>query len=253
MEPLSQAALERAMRSAGIDAPGRYRPVIDSTNAAALAWASQGAPEWSVVAAGHQTAGRGRLGRRWESEPGGSLLFSMVVRPALPPDRVGLLALLAGVAMAESTRDAGGPALTCKWPNDLLRDHRKVGGILLEASTQGGAIQNVVVGVGVNLTDPPPGLAGAAGLDGVEPELVLTAFIHGFVEALRLPQERFASDVLRRYRPLSSTIGRRVRARTTDGGAVEGTADDVDEAGNLVVVTDGGRTVVGFGEVEHLE
>src|SRR5438105_7167881 len=137
------------MRAADVpDAPVHYYDVIDSTNAAALALAREGASEWTLVAAGHQTAGRGRLGRRWESAPGASLLFSFVLRPRIEPERAAILTLLAGAAMAHACGD-NGRRVACKWPNDLLLDEKKVGGILAEASVAAGRLESVIVGVGV--------------------------------------------------------------------------------------------------------
>src|SRR3982750_4763062 len=98
-ERRERRALARAVKRAGIDAPVHYDEVTASTSTAALDMAARGAPEWTIVAAGPQTGGRGRLGREWVSAPGSSLLFSMVLRPSLPPDRALLLALLAAVAM----------------------------------------------------------------------------------------------------------------------------------------------------------
>src|SRR5437763_13480806 len=100
-ERRERRALARAMRRAGLDAPVHYDEIAESTNTIALDMAARGEPEWTVVGAGHQTGGRGRLGREWVSEPGASLLFSFLLRPRLPPDRALLLTLLAGVAMAE--------------------------------------------------------------------------------------------------------------------------------------------------------
>jgi len=251
MPPLNADALRRALRSAGLpDASVRYDGVTDSTNATALEMARSGAPEWTVVAAGHQLSGRGRLGRTWASTPGESLLCSVVLRPALPPDMAVLLTLLAGAAMALACRMAGVDDVVCKWPNDLLRADAKVGGILAEAAVAGGRIEHVVVGVGVNLAGPPAGVEGAAGLGGVEAEALLAGFLAGLGEPV--DPATFAGRTLRRYRPLCATIGRRVRATTTEGRAVEGTAVDVDDAGALVVDTPEGRRAVGFGEVQHL-
>src|SRR6266540_6240672 len=94
-ERRERRALRGALRAAGIDAPVHYDEVTESTNTTALDMAARGEPEWTVVAAGHQTGGRGRLGREWLSEPRGSLLFSFVLRPPLPPERALLLTLLA--------------------------------------------------------------------------------------------------------------------------------------------------------------
>src|SRR3981081_3629945 len=105
---------------------------------------ARGLPIGSVVVAEHQTAGRGRLDRRWESRPGTALLVSFVLRPNP------LLSLAAGVAAAE----ACGNEVRLKWPNDLLLDGRKVGGILVEATPS-----KAICGIGINLIWAPEGAA----------------------------------------------------------------------------------------------
>jgi BirA family transcriptional regulator, biotin operon repressor / biotin---[acetyl-CoA-carboxylase] ligase len=254
MAELTQAGMQRAMRDAEVpDAPARYDAVTESTNATALAWARDGAPEWTLVAAGHQTAGRGRLGRTWESRPGDALLVSVVLRPNLPPEEAVLLTLLAGAAMAKGCHDQSAFAVGCKWPNDLLLGDAKVGGILTEAAVSQGRIEHVVVGVGVNLGEAAPDVSGAGALQGVEPAPLLTSFLaelhrsYSYSERGMLP-----AGILRDYRPLCVTIGRRVRATTTDGREVFGVAVDLDERGALIVETDAGSVTVGFGEVHHL-
>lgn len=248
--PLSDAVLRSALRRIGSDAPVRFDEVTRSTQVTAVELAEAGAPAWTLVAAGHQTAGRGRLGRSWLDEPG-ALLFSLIVRPELPPDRGGLVTLLAGVAMADALRGVIAPEVRCKWPNDLVVDDEKVGGILASARAGGDLLDYVVLGVGVNL-GAAPGVSGAGSLAAADPAEVLGAFLEVFARDLQPPRRVFAPDVLERYRAVCATIGRRVRATTTEGAVVEGDAVDVDDAGGLVVRTDAGRRTVRFGEVEHL-
>ena len=90
----NEEAIREAVREAGLDAAVTYREVTESTNTTAMRLAADGADEWTLVVAGHQTGGRGRLGRTWMSEPGQSLLFSLVLRPALAPADAGLITLL---------------------------------------------------------------------------------------------------------------------------------------------------------------
>lgn len=181
-------------------------------------------PIGSVVVADHQTAGRGRLDHRWESPPGTALLVSFVLRPNP------LLSLAAGVAAAEAC--AGGVRL--KWPNDLLLQGAKVGGILVEAGPA-----KAICGIGVNLTWAP---AGAAKLN-LERDALLSA--------LRIQVERWASaspqQVLARWRELSDTLGRRVRV-DLPGKVIDGMAQDIGPAGELIV--DG--EPVASGSVTHL-
>jgi BirA family biotin operon repressor/biotin-[acetyl-CoA-carboxylase] ligase len=243
---LSGPELVRAVRAAGIDVTPLWQDEVDSTNRVAVELAGAGAPGWTVVAAGHQTAGRGRLGRTWEDRPGDALMFSVVLRPALSPDRSGLLTLAAGVAGAEACRASSGRDVRCKWPNDLVEDAGKVGGILAESRVDRGTLVHAVVGVGINLARPPD-VPEAAGLGPVDPGRLLGSLLRRLRALVDAPGE-----VLDAYRPLCATIGQDVRATTTDGRVVVGTATGVAEDGSLRVATPDGEASVAFGEVEHL-
>jgi BirA family biotin operon repressor/biotin-[acetyl-CoA-carboxylase] ligase len=244
--------LEHAVRSAGISSPFRFEEVTDSTNARALALADDGAPEWTIVAAGHQTAGRGRLGRTWLDDAGRSLLFSVILRPDLSPSLAGLLSLLAGAAVADACRAVAAVQAGCKWPNDVLVHDRKLAGILAEASLGSGRIRHVVLGVGVNLAPPPVGISAATGLEGVDAGEVFAAVLATFRAAYRPTDPGFPAEVVRLHRERSVTVGRHVRAQTVSGEIVEGEATGLDDRGGLLVATDRGVVVIGFGEVAHL-
>jgi BirA family transcriptional regulator, biotin operon repressor / biotin---[acetyl-CoA-carboxylase] ligase len=249
---LSEEALSRALERAGLHAPVRFDEVTGSTQATAVRLAIDGAPEWTIVAASHQTAGRGRLGRTWTDQPGHALLFSLVLRPPLQPDAIGTISLLAGTALTTACREVAAADATCKWPNDVLVTGRKAGGILAETRVVASRVEFVVVGIGVNLGSPPSDVPNAAAVH-ADDEMLLTAFLDAFAHAYRPSNESFGHDVVASYRDVCSTLGNRIRARTTGGKVVEGDAVDVDETGSLVVRV--GETVerVRFGEVEHLQ
>lgn len=177
-------------------------------------------PIGSIVVADHQTAGRGRLERRWESPSGTALLVSFVLAPNP------LLSLAAGVAAAE----ACGPNVRLKWPNDLLLNGKKLGGILVETTPD-----RAVCGIGINLTWAPDG---AAKLDQPREEL-LGRLQNRIEEWTPAPPD----VILRRWRELSATLGRRVRIDST-----EGIAEDIGAGGELIV---DGRPFVA-GSVTHL-
>ena len=249
---LSEHALSRALELAGLRAPVRFDEVTRSTQETALRMAGEGAPEWTLVAAAHQTEGRGRLGRTWDDVPGAALLFSMVLRPDLPAERGGLLPLLAGTSIAYASEELTERRATCKWPNDVLVDGRKAAGILVESRVAGDRFEHVVLGIGVNLGTPPAGQPDAGAVEAEEGAL-LTAFLRDFARRYRPRDPAFAEDLLSAYRARCATLGARVRATTVRGATVVGEAVDVDAAGGLVVRTAGGLEVVRFGEVEHLE
>jgi BirA family biotin operon repressor/biotin-[acetyl-CoA-carboxylase] ligase len=126
-------------------------PSCDSTNAVLLARAEAGAPSGTVVIAAEQTAGRGRRGRSWCASPGDSLTFSLLWRFA-PGTAPAGLSLAVGVAVARALAKASGKNTALKWPNDILRDGRKLGGILVELIP--GAPHAAVIGIGINLHLP---------------------------------------------------------------------------------------------------
>ena len=249
---LGQDSLRRAVLAAGIDVEPTWLDETASTNNDALRLAEEGAPEWTVVAAGHQTAGRGRLGRSWSDVPGASLLASVLLRPTLPPDRAPLLTLLAAVAMVEA---CGLPAMGSKWPNDLVVADRKVGGILAEAATAEGTVRHVVIGTGLNIA--ASGLPGdltstSVAVEGGEPDA--EGILSRYLRALKSEYDHhaFPARVLARYASVCTTLGRRVRATSLGGIVVEGMAKDLGERGSLLVETEEGTHPVAFGEVVHL-
>ena len=182
-------------------------------------------PVGTVVVADHQTAGRGRLGRRFEAPPGTALLASWVM-PAHT-----LAPIAAGVAAAQ----ACGDEVRLKWPNDLLLDGRKLGGILVERIGQ-----KCVVGTGINLHWAPPG---AARLSVDRDELLVSMereMPHWFGAT--------GAEVCAAWRQRSDTLGRLVRVELP-GETFEGIAQDLGSDGSLIV---GGRSVTA-GDVIHLQ
>jgi len=125
-----------------------------STNSVLLDRAAQGAPAGSVVVAERQTAGRGRRGRVWRSAPGDSLTFSLLWRCSGDATRLAGLSLAVGVALARGLEACGVSGVALKWPNDLLLDGGKLGGVLIELASERGATA-AVIGIGINLQPPP--------------------------------------------------------------------------------------------------
>jgi BirA family biotin operon repressor/biotin-[acetyl-CoA-carboxylase] ligase len=185
--------------------------------------------------------------------PGRALLFSVLLRPRIGAEVAGLLPMLAGAAMAEAVRERAGVPAGCKWPNDVMVGSRKAGGILAEASVEGDQLRHVVLGIGMNLGTVPPDVDRAASVPGVDPGELLEEFLIRLHRSYRPHDEGFSASVLSAWRRASVTLGRRVRATGADGRDVVGVAVDVDERGSLVVEEpDGGRSIVAFGDVDHL-
>jgi BirA family transcriptional regulator, biotin operon repressor / biotin---[acetyl-CoA-carboxylase] ligase len=229
----------------------RYHSELQSTNTEAKRLAAEGAPEGTVVLSESQSAGRGRLGREWTSPAGRGLLFSMLMRPRLAVSEAHLLTLVTAVAVAEAIEAQARVPVHLKWPNDLIVDNRKAGGILLEISGEHAGIDWVVAGVGINvnteygelpavLRSTATSLKIATGKT-VDRSLLLARALltvereyfecldHGFEHALRLFRER---DYL---------LHRSVSVETREG-AVVGEAVGVDDRGALLVQLPDRRT-----------
>jgi BirA family transcriptional regulator, biotin operon repressor / biotin---[acetyl-CoA-carboxylase] ligase len=273
--PFREAALRRAViAGGGLWTDLRVVAETGSTNADLAAAARDGAPEGSVLVAERQTAGRGRLGRQWESPPRAGLAVSVLLRPEeVPVSRYGWLPLLAGIALAEAVRKVSDVDAYLKWPNDLLLPgDRKCGGILAEVVAPGA----VVLGIGLNVTLredelPRPDatsllLAGAANTD-------RDPLLRQLLRSLAIWYGRWRTgDIREEYLLHCGTIGRRVRIELpgsinsggmvsgggasgggASGGIVrEGVAADIDGDGRLVVTTEDGQVTVAAGDVVHV-
>jgi BirA family biotin operon repressor/biotin-[acetyl-CoA-carboxylase] ligase len=244
-----------------------------SSNADLLAAAGAGAAEGTVLVAEAQTAGRGRLGRRWASPPRAGLTFSVLLRPdGVPPALLGWLPLLAGVAAAASVRAVAALEATLKWPNDVLARDQKLGGILAERAGTA-----VVVGIGINVwqarADLPQdaaatSLALAAGPWGAGPAAdgrgpgLRERLLGSLLDELgrwylawrdqASPGDADACGLRQEYVRRCATLGREVTVTMPGTEPVTGTATGVDGAGRLEVRTAAGLVAVTAGDVVHV-
>lgn len=124
---------------------------VSSTNDVAKRLAEEGAPEGTLVLAEEQTAGRGRLKRRWIAPPGSSLLVSFLLRPSLTPEHMPLLLMASALAVASAVEQSTGLQIHFKWPNDIILGGNKAGGILIETGLSGKEVDYAVIGVGLNV------------------------------------------------------------------------------------------------------
>lgn len=225
-----------------------YVESTGSTNVDALALAAGGALDGTCVVAGEQTAGRGRHGREWISDPGAGLWSSTLVRSCENPTRLPLLAALAVVDLA---RDVGAMSWSIKWPNDVLDSGgRKVAGILVEGV--GADLGAAVIGIGLNVERPPQEFAHAGswvGESGVGPDRnsLLAGLLASLYARLQQPWDAAVAD----FRGLCTSIGADVHVALPGGEEFNGVALDVTEEGHLVVVTGGTSRIVVAGDVLH--
>jgi BirA family biotin operon repressor/biotin-[acetyl-CoA-carboxylase] ligase len=240
--------------------PGRWRAEVveevASTNAAVADRFRGGEPEGLVLAAEHQTSGRGRLGREWVTPARSSLTVSFLLVPdGVPAERWPWLPLLTGVAAADAVRRVTGAEVVLKWPNDVLAGDHKLGGILLERVERSGSAA-AVVGIGINCDQsdeqlPVPEATSLAIVTGgpVDRSALLTALVEEL--GARYDEWTSGADLRSAYLELCTTPGQQVKV-AVPGGEVVGQAVDVDEAGRLVVRTEAGDERLGAGDVVHV-
>jgi BirA family biotin operon repressor/biotin-[acetyl-CoA-carboxylase] ligase len=224
---------------------------VDSTNRVAMDLGHSGEEEGAVVLAEEQTAGRGRAGHSWHSERASGIYVTALLRPKLSPVQAPLLTMMAGLAAHAAIQAHAGAAVDLKWPNDLLIEGKKVGGILTEMHAEPSQIKFVIVGIGLNVNQEKfPGE-----LSGIATSLrAATGRVHSRLELLvRLLREfesgynRFlaegTSSVVERFAAISSyTNGKRVRVANGKDSFTGVTAGLAPE-GLLLVKQDGGQVV----------
>jgi BirA family biotin operon repressor/biotin-[acetyl-CoA-carboxylase] ligase len=243
--------------------PGLTVEVVDeaaSTNALVAGRAQAGAAEGLVVVAEHQTAGRGRLNRTWETPARSALTFSLLLRPAAPTHTWPWLPLLAGYAVDKALNALGYDAAV-KWPNDVLLGGGKVAGVLVErVETADGPA--VVIGVGLNvgmtaeeLPVPEATSLAVVGLPVPDRTSLLVDVLATLWETYTAWQEggdlagmRLAES----YVAACATIGSEVRVELPSGETLSGTATGIDPSGRLLVEHAGGHRAVSAGDVVHV-
>jgi BirA family biotin operon repressor/biotin-[acetyl-CoA-carboxylase] ligase len=235
--------------------PGRedrmvYLPETPSTMDLAKELARQDCPAFTVVVAGRQTQGRGRMRRVWGSEEGG-LYFTAVLRPRIPVLWSSRVNFLVSLTLAGLLRDGYGVEAGLKWPNDILVQGRKLSGLLSEMESEGDQVRFLNVGIGLNVNNRPPRL---------EPPAVALQELLGrtvsrrdilarFLDELELAMAAEPWDtVMDRWKARSVSLNRPVRIATARGD-LSGTAVDVDENGALLLQqADGTMTTVVYGD-----
>ncbi|MBI4301232.1 MAG: biotin--[acetyl-CoA-carboxylase] ligase [Chloroflexi bacterium] len=230
-----------------------YYPVVSSTMEVATEVGRLGAEEGTIVIAGEQTAGRGRLGRTWFSTSD-SIALSIILRPTL--SQLPRLNMVTSLAIAQAIEKTTGLATTLKWPNDILIKGKKVGGILSEGYLRGSEVDFAVVGIGLNVNLDPveiPEIADiATSLSAQLGHPILRSTILKSLlkemEVLYLALQR-GEPVHQQWRQRLQTLDQRVRVTMGDK-VVEGCAEDVDPDGCLHVRDDDGHlTIVAAGDL----
>lgn len=252
-----------------------YLEETESTNTVAKTLAGEGAVEGTVVVAGRQTAGRGRLGRTWESPVGTGLYMTVILRPSVAPEEVQFITLAASVAVVAAIRNTTGLEAGIKWPNDIVLGGKKVCGILTEMNSEMERVNFLVLGMGINVSQRPEdfpeelrdkatsldsyarGMAdsGSSGhesgpVPGPVSRLALARAVLAELDrvyAMVLGGRR--AEIIKEWKSHSQTLGREVRVIYKER-ELTGKAEDITEEGRLVLQdSDGVRREILSGEV----
>jgi BirA family biotin operon repressor/biotin-[acetyl-CoA-carboxylase] ligase len=230
-----------------------YFDEVDSTMDIARELARKQCPHFTVVIAGRQKKGRGRMKRSWLSSKGG-LFFTIVIRPKIPPVLSSRVNLAASVILAQTLHDLFNINARVKWPNDVLVDGKKISGILSEMDAEIDRVNFISIGIGLNVNnDPTPYEPMATSLKqilGKEiPRIeVLKAFLDHFEHTVN--DTEFGS-VVAEWKKYTETLNRHVKI-VTSNEVVEGLAVDVDENGALILkLADGSLKKIIYGDCFH--
>lgn len=223
---------------------------LDSTNREAVALGQAGVEHGTLVLADAQTAGRGRMARTWFSPPGVNLYGSLVIRTAIDAKSLAAwlswLPLMAALGAAEAIEAVGSVRIDVKWPNDLLVNDRKVGGILCESGTTSGVGPFQVVGLGINVNgvpeDFPQDLQDRATTlrhesgGFIDRNQLMAQILHDLESCLDEFLSRGRERIALAYRRRCATIGKTVKAVLADGEECIGVARAIEQDGSLTLV-----------------
>jgi BirA family biotin operon repressor/biotin-[acetyl-CoA-carboxylase] ligase len=228
--------------------PVSYFATIDSTMLEASRLAMAGCEQGTVVVADEQTAGQGRHGRRWHSEPNAGLYVSIVLRPSLRADSLPVLTLALGLAAADAIAEATGITRDLRWPNDVMIEGKKVAGILVQLVESA-----AIAGIGVNVSHmkfPPEIAAEATSLRIVSSrphsrEQLLVALLGAVSRYTGVLEDKGGQDTVLQMFCRRSSYARNKRVRVEQGAStLEGTTAGLDPSGFLIIRGDDGKEQV---------
>ncbi|MDD4321247.1 MAG: biotin--[acetyl-CoA-carboxylase] ligase [Acidaminococcaceae bacterium] len=243
-----------------IGKPLIYYEVLDSTNLKAQELAEKGAQEGTIVQADRQSAGKGRLGRKWESPPGSGLWFTIILRPKIDPEYGAQATLLSAVVLVEVLEKITGIKATIKWPNDILVGRKKICGILSEMHFNEEAINYMIIGIGLNVnmdqkdfTETLEDIATSVYLESGK-KFAGNTLLEAFRVSLEKWYEIWVTEGFKKIRvqwlASSGTIGRVVKVKDNDREIFSGVTEGIDDYGCLLVRNEAGiLQSFDFGEI----
>ncbi len=254
---IMESRLQKSL--AGLPLGGiRYLESTGSTNDIALAWAAEGAPDFSIVVADEQTSGRGRLGRKWFTPAGTALAVSVILRPGESErENIAFFSGLGALALVDALKNFGVSA-KIKWPNDVLIARRKTAGILVETVWMGLDVESIILGMGVNVSPAA-----------IPPETELNFPATCVQSEARGPVERFdllhalmvslvkwrprvgTESFLREWQDSLAFRNETVQVWLGESETVSGVLEGLEADGSLRLDVSGAKRLIRFGEI-HL-
>ena len=232
-----------------------YFKTIDSTNHYSKKIAADGCKEGTLVVAGNQTSGRGRLGRIWESQDQKGIWMSIILKPEILPSHIQIITLAASIAVVSGIKEATGISAGIKWPNDIILDGKKVCGILTEMSSEPDRVNYIILGIGINvnqnmddfnleLRDKAISLKMHKCAKSISDEDIRRSDI---IKAILLKLEELYENikggktdvVLNEWKDASITLGKEIKVVSKDSEYI-GIAIDITDEGKLVVQSSNG-------------
>lgn len=237
-----------------------YFDKIDSTNNYAKRTANDGCPDGTVIIAERQTQGRGRIGREWDSDNAEGVWFSVILKPNIDPEKIQIITLAASVAVVEAIRNELGIICGIKWPNDIILNGCKVGGILTELSAEPGHINYLVIGIGINANQEICNFNKEIQQKAISLKMysgkkinrsgLLTRMLESIDNVYKEIQTGNSEKIIDRWKNYSVTIGKSVKFMVSEIEYV-GIALSVAENGKLVIqCNDGQIREVSAGEIQ---
>tara|TARA_Y100000996_G_scaffold221780_1_gene174565 strand:+ start:120 stop:1121 length:1002 start_codon:yes stop_codon:yes gene_type:complete len=238
-----------------------YFEEIDSTQNFAQQIALDKKENGTIVISEKQTAGRGRLDRKWTS-PKGGIWFSLIVHPKFEVSTSTLVPIAGAVALAKSIKSTLGVDVSVKWPNDITLDGKKVAGMLVDASFQANNIDYLILGIGINFDvdskkiekrlSNSPNFYGVNSLrknnDDTPPKILLKEFLVQFEKTLIQLEKGEKNKIVKEWTQKADNIGKRITINTSDG-KISGVSQGIDNDGALRLRTSKGVKKIFVGDV----
>lgn len=261
-EKMTATKINLGLKTAFIGRNLHYLESVDSTQKIAHKLAYENAVEGTVIIAEEQTAGRGRMDRKWHSPKYSGIWMSIILRPQLPIPKAPQLTLIVAVSVVQAIEEVTGLLPEIKWPNDILIGGKKVTGILTELLAESDRINSILIGIGINVNtrkeDFPDELEGIASSLAIETgslvdrEKLIRRVLEQLEKLYTLYLDKGFLPIKLMWESYAVSIGKNITARTLTG-EIKGKAIGITEDGVLLIESVGGEVHPIYSADIHIE